>query len=130
MIFTTLLCNRCSYTHFSVEETEAKRGSRAPGLVNWKRQDLNPGPNSRPCALSYMLSLLATEDLYRQRKNEHRKNVKVTHQPELLEEGDEAVQDAVDPVHCSETKRKVTELCASSGDPGVRHPPAYPWTKA
>lgn len=28
------------------------------------------------------------------------------------------MQDAVDPVHCSETKRKVTELCASSRDPG------------
>lgn len=57
---------------------------------------------------------MATEDPYGERKSEHRKDVKVTHQPELLEKGDEAVQDAVNPVHCSETKGKVTELCASA----------------
>lgn len=54
----------------------------------------------------------------RERESALRKNVKVTDQPELLKEGDEALQDSVDPVHCPGKKRKVTECCASSGDLG------------
>lgn len=44
--------------------------------------------------------------------------MKVTYQPELLQQGNEALQDTVDPVHCSEMKRKVIELCVSSTVPG------------
>ena len=51
-------------------------------------------------------------------ESELKKNVEVTRQPEPLKEGDEAVQDTVDPVYCPDKKRKVTELRTSARDPG------------
>lgn len=55
-----------------------------------------------------MLSLFLNEDPAREKMSEHRKTLKVTCQPKLLEEGDEALEGAVDAVHCSEAKKKVS----------------------
>lgn len=50
----------------------------------------------------------------------------ITWQPELLQEGDEALKHAVDPVHCSETRGDVSQDGDPSRAPGSGSLPAAP----